>query len=129
MKGWFNGREEKKDADNEGAARSGSSRLYGGQNDFALSMLKTVTKHNQQSSLIFSPHSTYRALLLAYFGAEGETKQSLKGVMHMDWAENENDVTDAYKAELMTRSTRFADQRLQFNSVDRLYVSQETELK
>lgn len=129
MKRWFSGRKEKNDAEDERGPRNESPSLYGGQNSFALSMLKTVTKQSPQNSQIFSPHSTYRALLLAYFGAEGEIKKSLKDAMHMDWAENENDVTDAYKVELMTRSKRFADQRLQFNSVDRLYVSQETELK
>lgn len=117
-------------ADGEGGFRSNNPfRLYRGQSSFALSMLKTLEKQNPQKNHIFSPHSTYRALLLTYFGIEGKTKNAMEKSMHMDWAEGRSDVADAYKAELMARSERFLGHPLQFNSVDRVYVSQNVELK
>lgn len=104
-------------------------RLYRGQNHFTLSMLKTITKGNSEKNQIFSPHSTYRSLLLAYFGAEGSVQKTLEESMYMFWAEDKNAVVDAYKAESEAKIERFMDHGVQFNSVDRLYVSQETELK
>ncbi|XP_055307140.1 serine protease inhibitor 88Ea-like [Sitodiplosis mosellana] len=117
-------------ADGEGIVRSMNPyRLYRGQSHFALSMLKAMTKQNPQNNQIFSPHSTYRALLIAYFGTEGQSMKSLGKSMYMDWADDKKYNARSYKAELMARSERFLGQGLQFNSVDRLYVSKEVELK
>lgn len=117
-------------ADGEGSLHSENLfRLYRGQSQFALSMLKSLNNEKPQNNHIFSPHSTYRALVLAYFGAEGKTKETLEKSMYMNWAKSRSDVADAYKAELIARSERFLGRKLQFNSVDRLFVSQEAILK
>lgn len=106
----------------------GNFRLYHGQRQFAMSMLNVLTKSNPES-FFFSPHSTYRALILAYMGAEGRTKENLRASMFLDWANDKTNVMSAYKLESIARSARFADKSIQFNSADKLYVTQNAQLK
>lgn len=81
---------------------------YNGQHDFSISMLKTLEKNYPNKSHVFSPHSTYRVLLLTYLGLRLKdlTVESLEHGMHLEWANSEDDVVEAYKAELRERSSR-----------------------
>lgn len=84
-------------------------RLYNGQHDFSISMLKTLEKNYPNKSHVFSPHSTYRVLLQTYLGLELSelAVESLERGMHLEWANSENDVVEAYKAELHERPVVF----------------------
>lgn len=104
-------------------------RLYHGQNRFAVSFLNSLKKMNPKENLFFSPHSTYRALLLAYMASNGQTKISLERGMFLDWAHDKTDVISAYKSEAAVRAQRFSGQTIQFNSVDKLYVTKSAQLK
>ncbi|XP_055306209.1 serine protease inhibitor 88Ea-like [Sitodiplosis mosellana] len=106
-----------------------SFRLYNGQKEFAVSLLKTMKRISPESNHIFSPHSTYRALLLAYFGAEGDTKVSLERALHLNWAADKSDVNNAYKAELKARAERAFGPNMKFNSADKIFVTYQAELK
>lgn len=88
-----------------------------------------MKRNDPSENQFISPHSIYRALLLAYFGAEGKTKEDLEKAMFLDWAENKNDVADAFKRELKARVERFSGKSIQFNSVDKLYVTKNANLK
>lgn len=91
--------------------------------------MKSLQKAAPTKSHFFSPHSTYRALLLAYFGAEGSTRESLERALYLDWATNESQVANAYQQESIAQSARSFGDQIQFNSVDKLYVTKTAELK
>lgn len=106
-----------------------ADKLYYGQRKFSVSLLDALQKARPNESLFFSPHSTYRALLLAYFGAKGGTEKSLKKTLQLDWAESKADVSQAYEMERQARTNRAQHQTVEFNSVDKLYFSKQVELK
>lgn len=110
-------------------ARLSADKLYYGQRKFSVKLLDTLQKARPNESLFFSPHSTYRALLLAYFGAKGETEKSLKSTLQLDWANSKADVSHAYELEKMARANRVQHQSVEFKSVDKLYFSKQIELR
>lgn len=110
-------------------ARLSADKLYYGQRKFSLSLLDALQKARPNESLFFSPHSTYRALLLAYFGAKGDTEQSLKNTLQLDWANSKADVSHAYALEKQARDNRVQHQTVEFKSVDKLYFSKQVEVK
>lgn len=101
--------------------------LYTGQHEFSISMLKALEKNYPKQSHIFSPHSTYRALLHALLGLniDKETFQSLNQSMHLTWAKSESDIVEAYKKEIEARSDRILGAGIEFESADRIYTSKE----
>lgn len=110
-------------------ARLSADKLYYGQRKFSVSLLDALQKARPNESLFFSPHSTYRALLLAYFGAKGATENSLKKTLQLDWAKTKADVSHAYELEKRARLNRVQHQTVEFNSVDKLYFSNQVEVK
>lgn len=106
-----------------------ADKLYYGQRKFSVSLLNALQKARPNESLFFSPHSTYRALLLAYFGANGDTEKSLKNTLQLDWAKSKADVRQTYEMERQARVNRAEHQTVEFNSVDKLYFSKQVELK
>lgn len=110
-------------------AKLSADKLYFGQRKFSVSLLDALQKARPNESLFFSPHSTYRALLLAYFGAKGETEKSLKKTLQLDWANSKADVSHAYELEKQARANRAEHQTVEFKSVDKLYFSKQVELK
>ncbi|XP_001359333.2 serine protease inhibitor 88Ea [Drosophila pseudoobscura] len=100
--------------------------LYRGQQNFAVSMLDVIRTSTPNDNVFFSPYSTYHALLLAYFGATGETEQQLSSVLYLDWAESKEMVRSAYSLEKRNRETRSRKSPLEFSSADRMYFCQET---
>lgn len=106
-----------------------ADKLYYGQRKFSVNLLDALQKARPNESLFFSPHSTYRALLLAYFGAKGMTEQSLKQTLQLDWAKSKADVSHAYELEKQARLARAKHQTVEFNSVDKLYFSKQVEVK
>lgn len=106
-----------------------ADKLYYGQRKFSVNLLDALQKARPNESLFFSPHSTYRALLLAYFGAKGETEKSLKNTLQLDWAKSKADVSHAYELERHARAKRVQHQTVEFNSVDKLFFSKKVEVK
>ena len=107
-------------------------RLNAGQHDFALSMLKMLEKNYPGRNHIFSPHSTYRVLLQTYLSLplSKDTAKSLEHGMSFDeWAESESDVVDALKADSNQKARSILGNGIEFESVDKLYVSGESSLK
>lgn len=109
--------------------RLSADKLYYGQRKFSVALLDSLQKATPNESLIFSPHSTYRALLLAYFGANGDTEKSLAEVLQLDWAKSKADVEHAYVLERKARANRAQHQSVEFNSVDKLYFDKNVELR
>lgn len=97
-------------------------RLYRGQMQFAVSMLNALAKQNPGKNLFFSSHSIYRTLLRAYIGSGGEIKESLKEILFLDWANDDIDITNAYKAEKIGRVARLSGDNIHFSSSDKFYV-------
>lgn len=106
-----------------------ADKLYYGQRKFSVNLLNALQKARQNESIFFSPHSTYRGLLLAYFGAQGETEKSLKNTLQLDWAKSKADVRYAYELERRARNKRSRRQTVEFNSVDKIYFSTQAEVK
>lgn len=106
-----------------------ADKLFLGQRKFTVSLLDALQTATPNESLFFSPHSTYHALLLAYFGAKGETEESLKNVLQLDWATNKAEVSQAYHLEHNERKLRSTNQSIVFHSVDKVFVSKETEIR
>lgn len=113
----------------EDAARTPVSKLarknlYAGEQTFMLNMLAAINRTAPHENVFFSPYSTYHALLLAYFGAQGQTERELHGALHLGWATSKFEVYQAYRFEKMQRKKRFADNAaVTFRSVDKVFVS------
>lgn len=103
--------------------------LYDGQRKFSVILLDALQKARPNESLFFSPHSTYRALLLTYFGAHGKTEQSLKHLLQLDQSQSKASIWYAYEFEKNARQNRVRRQAVEFTSVDRLYISDQVEVK
>lgn len=109
--------------------KSAADKLYLGQRKFSVSLLDALQSATPHESLFFSPHSTYHALLLAYFGAKDETETALKNVLQLDWAASKAEVSQAYHLEHAARKLRSSNQSVEFHSVDKVFVSKETEVR
>jgi serpin B len=59
-----------------------------GNTDFAANMLSKLAK-TPSTNLIFSPHSISMALAMTYAGADGDTAQEMKNVLHYNLPEPE----------------------------------------
>lgn len=97
--------------------------LYTGEQKFTLNMLRAINQTVPRDNVFFSPYSTYHALLLAYFGAQGQTEQELREVLELGWAKNKWDVFQAYHSEKSSRQSRFANSPVIFRSVDKIYAA------
>lgn len=106
-----------------------ADRLYDGQRKFSVTLLDALQKARPNESLFFSPHSTYRALLLTYFGAHGKTEQALKTLLHLEQGKSKADIWYSYEFEKRARQNRVRRQTIEFTSVDRLFVSEQIEVK
>lgn len=106
-----------------------ADKLYNGQRKFSLVLLDALQKARPNESLFFSPYSTYRALLLTYFGANGKTEQSLRKLLQLEYSQRKVDIWYAYEFEKRARQNRVRRQSIEFRSVDKLYVSELIEVK
>lgn len=111
------------------SVKSSPEKLFLGQRKFTVSLLDALQEATPTESLFFSPHSTYHALLLAYFGAKDDTEASLKNVLQLDWADSKAEVNEAYRLEHHARKLRAQNQSVEFFSVDKAYVSTEVQIR
>lgn len=109
--------------------KSTADKLYLGQRNFSVSLLDALQAATPTESLFFSPHSTYHALLMAYFGARGETEAALRKTLRLDWATNKAEVSEAYHLEHTARKIRSENQSIEFHSVDKIYVAKEVDIR
>lgn len=115
--------------DDAAPAKKGSRiNLYTGQQNFTALLLGAINKATPNENIFFSPYSTYHALLLAYFGAQQQTEDSLRNVLHLNWAKTKLDVMQAYRLEHRLRGQRAANSSNEFNAVDKIYVSEDAQL-
>ncbi|XP_060646232.1 serine protease inhibitor 88Ea-like [Drosophila nasuta] len=98
--------------------------LYRGQQEFTVAMLDAIRKATPNENVFFSPYSTYHALLLAYFGATGETEKELANALRLNWAQSKETVRSAYRLEKQDRALRAKSMPLEFSSADRLYFDE-----
>ncbi|XP_023297743.2 serine protease inhibitor 88Ea [Lucilia cuprina] len=97
------------------------SELYRGQQEFTLAMLEAIQKATPNENVFFSPYSTFHALLLAYFGANGNTEKELVQALRLQWAKNKKHINNAYRLEKQTRFTRAKNSSVEFASADKIY--------
>lgn len=89
---------------------------------FAISLLNLLQKNEPNESIFYSPHSVYTTLLMAYFGAGGETEKELIQILLLDEAEsNKADVEYALKLR-NERSNQLQNQSIELVSVEKLYI-------
>lgn len=112
-------------------AVASDSALYEQHPAFTLNLIKTLTGNFPKSNLMCSPHSTFHALLVAYFGAHGLTKSSLKRGLFLDNANNVDDkmVRSWYAEEMQILADMEYSATIQFTSVDKLYISEAANVK
>ncbi|KAM7360530.1 serpin 88Ea [Cochliomyia hominivorax] len=97
------------------------SDLYRGQQAFTLDMLEAIQKATPNENVFFSPYSTFHALLLAYFGANGNTEKELAKTLRLEWAKNKKHISNAYRLEKQTRYSRSKNSTVDFASADKIY--------
>nr|XP_013102058.1 unnamed protein product [Stomoxys calcitrans] len=102
--------------------------LYRGQTEFTLAMLEAIQKATPNENIFFSPYSTFHALLLAYFGADGKTEQELVQALRLQWAKNKKHVNRGYRLEKQMRYTRSKKMPLEFSAADRIYFEKSINL-
>lgn len=97
------------------------SDLYRGQQEFTLALLEAIQKATPNENVFFSPYSTFHALLLAYFGANGNTEKELVQALRLGWAKNKKHVQSGYKLEKQMRFSRSKNSSVEFASADKIY--------
>lgn len=97
------------------------SDLYRGQQEFTLNMLEAIQKATPNENVFFSPYSTFHALLLAYFGANGNTEKELVQALRLQWAKNKEHINNAYRLEKQLRFSRSKHSPVEFSSADKIY--------
>lgn len=105
-------------------ANNGSNAdLYGERHrNFSLKLLKMFNESDQNANLIMSPYSIDRVLLVAYFGAANQTKQSLEQLLCLD-AADKRAVANSFQLETEARVGR------DFVSADKVYIADHVDLK
>lgn len=78
---------------------------------------------DQKANLIMSPYSIDRVLLVAYFGAANQTKQSLEQLLCLDAADKQA-VANSFHLETEERVGR-----RNFVSADKVYIADHVDLK
>lgn len=106
-----------------------TTNLYLGQQKFTIDLLQALQDATPNESIFFSPHSTYHALLLAYFGAKNNTEATLKKSLNLDWAEAKEDVSRAYLIDHNIRVADAENRSVDFNSVDKIFVADQLKVK
>lgn len=109
-------------------SRSTISHYAKSEQQFSIDLLKSVCKHYPDQTHILSPLSVYRVLTLAHLASNGQTEQSIAHALHLDWAPNKNAVYKAYLMETNQRHKRNY-QTTEFNTVDRLFVNEDTKIE
>lgn len=89
---------------------------------FAISLLNHLQKNEPHQSIFYSPHSVYTTLLMAYFGAGGETERELKQLLLLSAETSKADAEYGYKWKKEQQFNRFENQSIEFTSVEKLYV-------
>lgn len=106
-----------------------TSSLYArSEQKFSVELLKSVYKRYPHQTHIFSPLSVYRVLTLAHLASNGLTEQSLSHALHLDWAFGKSTIYKAYLMESDERHKRNY-QTTEFNTVDRLFVNEDTKIE
>lgn len=62
---------------------SGKFYLFERQQAFSIKLLQTAVAASPKQNLIFSPHSIYTALLIAYFLSSNRTEESLRSFLNL----------------------------------------------
>lgn len=86
-----------------------------------LNLLALLQKNKANENIFYSPHSVYKTLLMAYFGAGGETEIELKQLL-LSTETSKSDAKYAYKLKKEQQFNRFQNQSIEFTSVEELYV-------
>lgn len=118
--------------DNDGIQpfnKDARNKLYSGEQTFTLNMLKALRSTSPNENIFFSPYSTFHALLLAYFGAKGNTETELKNVLSLNWANSKFDVMQAYRLEESLRQRRALNSSVVFRTADKVFVTKDAGFK
>lgn len=110
---------------------SSNTPLYDSHPSFTLRTLKTVRESTLEKNVFMSPHSTFHALLVAFFGAEGQTKVSLRKGL---FTGNENNVNEQiirpwYAEEMRILAEMIYAETVRFISFDRVYITRTANIK
>ncbi|KAH8346550.1 hypothetical protein KR084_003664 [Drosophila pseudotakahashii] len=106
----------------------GFSRIFEGEREFSITMMKQIRENHPNKNLFFSPFSTYNALLLAYFSSSGQTQQELANVLNLNWANDKEQVRSAYTLNKKLHFSRFHQSPLELTSVNRIFVDNNVEV-
>lgn len=87
---------------------------------FAISLLDRLQKNKPKESIFCAPHSVYTTLLMAYFGAGGETEIELKRLL-LSAESSKADAEYVYKWKKEQQHNRYQNQSFEFISVEKLY--------
>lgn len=98
-----------------------TAKPYYSELKFAISLLALLQKNEPNENIFCSPHSVYKTLLMAYFGAGGETEIELKQLL-LSTETSKADAKYAYKLKTAQQFNRFQNQSIEFISVEKFYV-------
>ena len=116
-------------SENDSIRANSPSKYNSGHQSFTLELLHALQSATPNESVFFSPHSTYHALLLAYFGARNATEAALKKTLKLDWAQSKAEVMQAYQLERQNRVARSQNRSVEFNSIDKIFIAKDVQLR
>ncbi|XP_015174371.1 PREDICTED: leukocyte elastase inhibitor-like isoform X2 [Polistes dominula] len=105
--------------------------LVQGRYKFALDVLIKSAEIETDDSIFLSPDSIYNALLIAYFGARGNTEASLKKALHIPNNLSKVDVMRYYSFEksLQQSKKNNGSSNYEYTSANRLWVTDTKKLR
>ncbi|XP_044006548.1 serine protease inhibitor 88Ea-like isoform X2 [Aphidius gifuensis] len=96
--------------------------------NFALDSLDKVALIEARDNVFYSPHSIHEALVLAYFGARGETEKNLKKALKIPEELSKIDIQRSYALDKSIKQfakslQNSSETNYEFTTANRLYIS------
>ncbi|XP_052834810.1 serine protease inhibitor 88Ea [Drosophila gunungcola] len=104
------------------------SRIFEGEREFSITMLKQIRKNNPNGNMFFSPYSVYNALLIAFFASSGTTEAQLVNGLYLNWASSKGQVLGAYAVQKKLDDRRAFQNPLQLSSANRIFVDEKVKV-
>ncbi|XP_043652093.1 serine protease inhibitor 88Ea [Drosophila teissieri] len=101
---------------------NGYSKIFKGERDFSIALMKKIREMHPGGNLFFSPFSTYNALLLVYFSASEETERELAQALNLGWASSKQQVLSSYMLGKRQDESRWHQSPMELSSVNRIFV-------
>ncbi|XP_063918035.1 serine protease inhibitor 88Ea-like [Zophobas morio] len=115
--------------ENDNQPPSATTSLYSGQHIFSFTLLNAINHHFPTENIFFSPYTTYRGLLLAYFLSNGQTEFELKNILALKSTQSKIDFFHAYQLDKLLTRLHKSNSSYELADVNKIYVSDDIAIR